>query len=99
MRIERIRSAKDVGRWVVDQAAHGAMVFACLWLLTAEPSLWRLFLAGGTVLMLREVEQWWRKSPATKARQALEPFFIRHVDRVVDVLLGAAVGTYALSLV
>ena len=83
MRIERIDSAKDAAKWAGDQALHGLVVAIC-----ALP--WPLNAA--IVLVAREYMQWRNKSEIAKFAERQLPFWKRHIDRVLDVVLGVLIG-------
>ncbi len=91
MRVERIDSLKDVFRWIGDQLAHTAMVVVVFAPIVVF-GLRALTISAALMLIIREVEQWRGKSDGAKAKQALEPFIIRHLDRAIDVSLGAGLG-------
>lgn len=99
MRIEKIRSAGDVGRWVVDQIGHVAigLVPTALMALVLAPALASertgadasgllyVFgvLAAIMVLIAREIVQW--SAPKRSRGQ-----WYHLLDPVLDVVIGSA---------
>jgi len=91
IRIERIDSWKSFGKWAMDQIAHTLIVLAAAWPVLTF-GWWGIPLSGVAVLTVREVEQWRSKSAESKFMQSLQPFWERHIDRVVDVALGTLIA-------
>lgn len=93
MRIERIRSLKDVALWCVDQVAHALIALLPAWAIgtacwvSSAPFDGRAaglsFWAGVALLALRELHQW-----DSKNRDDMTELHL--IDPVLDVVVGTA---------
>ncbi len=97
MNARKIRSLGDLARFVIDQIGHGAIGFVA-----AAPVLaWGragVAVSAAGVLAVREWEQWRAKSELGKeSERALGPF-ARHLDRTLDVALGAVIAVFAVRI-
>jgi hypothetical protein len=96
IRVERIHSVGSFLEWCLDQAGHAALVLAAvcpvMWL-----GWWGVPISGALVLSVREVEQWRRKSDIKKLSDLMLPWYLRHTDRILDVVIGAGLAWWVLS--
>lgn len=99
MRIERIRSLKDVALWCVDQVAHALIALLPAWLawvacrgrgvpFDGEVAVLCLFV-GLALLMYRERLQWGSKDRSDMTELHL-------IDPVLNVVVGASLAAVVL---
>jgi hypothetical protein len=84
VRIERIQTVWDLTKWGGDQIGHVALIALPMLFVGASP--WRGALAGAALLTAREIEQYFTKE---REFELMLPFWERHIDRTLDVTIGA----------